>query len=187
METNTKCCAKCKQIKPIQDFHKASHTRDKRQSYCRQCACETTLARQKNKRNEWNEYLRNYVRNRYENDMNFRLAKMLRARLGYVLRSVGTSKSENTFDLIGCSLADFMAYIESKWLKGMTWDNHGEWHIDHIVPISSFNLVDPVEQRRCFHYTNCQPLWAHDNLAKGNRQTTKIRSKKTQKHGKEKS
>ena len=49
----------------------------------------------------------------------------------------------------------------------MTWDNHGEWHIDHIKPCASFDLTDADQQRECFNYTNLQPLWAKDNLSKG--------------------
>ena len=52
----------------------------------------------------------------------------------------------------------------------MSWDNYGQWHIDHIRPCSGFNLLDPIEQRVCFHYTNLQPLWAGDNLKKSNRE-----------------
>ena len=51
----------------------------------------------------------------------------------------------------------------------MTWENHGEWHIDHIKPCSSFNLIDIEEQKQCFHYSNLQPLWKIDNLTKGSK------------------
>ena len=51
----------------------------------------------------------------------------------------------------------------------MSWDNHGEWHIDHIKPISLFDLTKIEEQQICFHYTNLQPLWAKENISKGGR------------------
>ncbi len=60
-------------------------------------------------------------------------------------------------------------YLEGKFTEGMTWENHGTWHIDHRRPICSFNLLDEEEQKKCFHYTNLQPLWATDNLSKGGR------------------
>jgi hypothetical protein len=53
----------------------------------------------------------------------------------------------------------------------MTWENHGRygWHIDHIRPCASFDLADPEQQRKCFHYTNLQPLWASENMRKGDK------------------
>jgi len=87
----------------------------------------------------------------------------------------GTSKSQKTMDLVGCTIQDFMAHLESKFQKGMTWDNYGcgkgKWNMDHIVPCCVFDLTDPVEQKQCFHYTNLQPLWHIDNISK-NRRTT---------------
>ena len=53
----------------------------------------------------------------------------------------------------------------------MTWENYGleTWHLDHIKPVSKFNLLDVDEQKKCFHYTNLQPLWAKDNIKKSNK------------------
>ena len=60
-------------------------------------------------------------------------------------------------------------HLEAQFKPGMTWDNYGlkGWHVDHIRPCASFDLRDPEQQRRCFHYTNLQPLWAEENLKKG--------------------
>lgn len=70
---------------------------------------------------------------------------------------------------IGCSAAEFKKYIESLWTEGMSWNNYGYegWHIDHIKPLSSFDLTSLEEQTKANHYTNLQPLWAKDNYAKG--------------------
>ena len=69
------------------------------------------------------------------------------------------------------SLEDFKKHLESKFKEGMTWDNHTfkGWHIDHIIPCSSFDLTDPKQQEECFHYSNMQPLWWYENLSKGNK------------------
>ena len=79
------------------------------------------------------------------------------------------SKPTKTTDLIGCSISFLMKHLEDLFVDGMTWENYGlyGWHVDHIVPISSFDLTCEKQQKECFHYTNMQPLWAFDNLSKG--------------------
>ena len=76
--------------------------------------------------------------------------------------------------LLGCSPAQYRAYIQARFLPGMTWENYGngegkgegKWEIYHIKPCSSFDLTDPHQQEKCFHYTNTQPLWEIDNRRK---------------------
>lgn len=58
-------------------------------------------------------------------------------------------------------------HLEIKFTKGMSWENYGKWHVDHIKPCAKFDLTKESEQRKCFHYTNLQPLWAIDNFKKG--------------------
>jgi len=77
--------------------------------------------------------------------------------------------------LIGCTTPEFRAHIESLWKEGMTWENYGAgklgevaWQLDHIVPISAFDLTDPEQIAKCFHYTNVQPLWWEENMSKHN-------------------
>ena len=96
---------------------------------------------------------------------------MLRTRIRQVLKTSGSSKSATTIKLVGISVKGLKKYLESKFKTGMTWENYGlyGWHIDHIIPCSSFNFSKPSEQRKCFHYTNLQPLWWYENLAKGSK------------------
>ena len=109
-----------------------------------------------------------YERKRLKTDMNWVLKKRLRNRLRQALK--GISKSKSTMELLGVPHMDFLkTWIECKFKEGMTWENRHLWHIDHIKPCSSFDLTKPEEQAKCFHYTNLQPLWASENLSKGNR------------------
>ena len=76
-------------------------------------------------------------------------------------------KMLNSQELLGTDFETARKHIESLFQPGMSWNNRSEWHIDHIIPCSSFDLKCPVQQRACCHYTNLQPLWAFDNMSKG--------------------
>lgn len=157
-----KCCCSCKEWKPLTDYNKAENHWDNLRNECKNCL---TLWR-KNNRKEIQETNTKYERNRKKLDPEFKMVKTLRSRLGTALNRKNAKKSTKTLDLIGCSISYLMGYLESKFTEGMTWENHGEWHIDHIKPCAKFNLLIEDEQRKCFHYTNLQPLWAKDNLSK---------------------
>jgi hypothetical protein len=81
----------------------------------------------------------------------------------------GTVKRGRTLELVGCSAAAFREHIERQFLPGMTWENKSMWHIDHIVPVSAFDLSSEAAQRACFHYTNTKPMWKADNIKKGDK------------------
>jgi len=102
-----------------------------------------------------------------------RIKKLLSSRIHKAItrNGNGARKAASTMELIGCTIAEVRAYLESKFLPGMTWDNcgHNGWHIDHIRPCDSFNLADPDQQRTCFHFTNLQPLLEAENISKSNR------------------
>lgn len=104
---------------------------------------------------------------RYKQNPIWRATKNLRRRLSFVLN--GRRKYQSSFKLIGCSAEELKIHLEKQFRNGMSWDNYGlyGWHIDHIKPCSSFDLSTEEGQKQCFHYTNLQPLWAHENLAKG--------------------
>lgn len=101
---------------------------------------------------------------RYSNDLEYRILGLLRSRLFAALK--GICKSAKTIELLGCSVKELKIHIESLFKQGMNWNNQGKWHIDHIKPCVSFDLIEPVQQKKCFNYTNLQPLWAKDNHKK---------------------
>ena len=106
-----------------------------------------------------------YIREKYKTDLNYKLTKVLRARIRMALKH--NSKKSRTTELLGASISVVWNYLEKKFKPGMTRKNHGLWHIDHIKPCASFDLTKPEEQAKCFHYTNLQPLWAKENISKG--------------------
>lgn len=110
---------------------------------------------------------RKYYRKRRKNDPYFRLTSSLRTRISEALRKQGTRKTERSLHITGCELDQLLAHLSDRFLPGMTWDNYGKWHVDHIKPCCEFDLTDLEQKRQCFHYTNLQPLWAADNIRKG--------------------
>lgn len=118
-------------------------------------------------RNRRRPYMRKWAADRLRNDPNYRLLSNLRKR---VYNSVKHGfKSAHTMELVGCSIDEVKSHLESQFKEGMSWDNYGKWHIDHIRPCASFDLTKEAEQRACFHYSNLQPLWAVENLSKGDK------------------
>jgi hypothetical protein len=88
----------------------------------------------------------------------------LRSRVRIAIKNQYGKKAYKTIELIGCSIQQLKQHLESLFVEGMSWDNHGEWHIDHIKQCFKFDLTIPEQQKECFHYTNLRPLWAEDNF-----------------------
>lgn len=119
-------------------------------------------------REKVNENQRKYVNRRRKEDVNFRLAHDLRSRLRDVIR--GGNSGSAVRDL-GCSIPELKIYLQNQFKEGMDWGNwtNNGWHIDHIVPVSLFDLTDRNQFLQAAHYTNLQPMWAIDNLKKSNK------------------
>jgi hypothetical protein len=114
-------------------------------------------------------YNKQYRYNREQIDISYKLSNYLRSRLTHAIK--GNFKTGSAVKDLGCSVEELKAYIESKFQEGMSWDNYGfyGWHIDHIRPLASFDLSNPEELKKACHYTNLQPLWAEENLSKGDK------------------
>lgn len=94
-----------------------------------------------------------------------KIAANLRSRLSKAIGRKQKTVSMNEY--LGCSLEELKRHLESQFKAGMTWDNYGEWHIDHIKPLILFDLSDPEQVKQACNYKNLQPLWAKDNISKG--------------------
>ena len=111
-------------------------------------------------------YKRKYNKRKMATCPMFRVVHCLRERLRAALR--GKNKSASTMALLGCTVEELKKHLEKQFVDGMTWENRGTvWHIDHMQPCSLFDLSDQIQQKRCFHYSNLQPLFAFDNMSKG--------------------
>lgn len=111
--------------------------------------------------------IKNRITAKLQKDPIYRLKHTLRVRLNRAITI--NQKSGSAIRDLGCSIEDLKTYFELKFQPGMSWENQGQWHIDHIVPLSRFDLTDREQFLKACHYSNLQPLWAIDNLTKGNR------------------
>ena len=187
-----KTCTKCGETKAVSEFGKNKASKDGLRPDCKACRREQQRARhqanrekvlerkrahyQANKEKicEWqrahyqankekvNERYLAYQKKRYAEDPAYAMVSRLRRRLNNALK--GQAKPASTMELVGCSSEKLCAWLEMHFAEGMTWDNRDKWHIDHIKPIASFE--DPADPD-CWHWSNLQPLWAEDNLRKG--------------------
>jgi hypothetical protein len=114
-----------------------------------------------------------YQKKRYHNDSLFRLQLILRARFRNFLKQNNCRKSGRSFEIFSATPKQIKSHIESQFKDDMTWENQGEWHIDHIIPLDyyakNFDLNDLEVQKKAFNYKNLQPLWAFENLSKSNK------------------
>lgn len=114
------------------------------------------------------QYLNQKQLLRLRNDPQFKMRQRLSGSLRKALKLQGGHKNRSILKYIGCTLEYLKLHMESLFKNGMTWENHGRlWHIDHILPSISFNLLDESEIFKCYHYSNLQPLLIGENLTKG--------------------
>jgi len=164
-----KCCS-CKEWKSLINYNFAKNHWDELRNDCKECISSW----RKDNREQLTQKQLIYEKNRILIDPTFKLVKTLRSRLASALNRRNIEKGFSTMELTGCELPFLKGYLEAKFTEGMTWENHGEWHLDHIKPCCSFDLKNEEEQKKCFHYTNLQPLWAVDNLSKGGKYEASI-------------
>ncbi|CAB4136642.1 hypothetical protein UFOVP309_48 [uncultured Caudovirales phage] len=135
---------------------------------CSRCSSENIKNWRENKNGK--EWMNNYMKDRINTDSLFKFKNKVR---GLIYQSFKRKKNNNwnkktkTENILGCKFEEFKIYIENKFTFGMTWENQGEWHLDHIKPLKLAETEEDVIKLN--HYTNFQPLWAEDNLKKGSK------------------
>jgi hypothetical protein len=192
-EVKTKVCIKCGEDKPLttEYFPKRKDSKDGFRNDCKICSNRYHKERhqipeikkqrsdyQKNNRQRCNfnkrksyykhrdkkiNYGRKYRRKKYNEDPFYKMKSIIRCRVARFI----DRKTKSTSQILGCDWQTFKKHIQNQFQEGMTWDNHGEWHYDHIIPMSSAQTEEEVYKLN--HYTNIQPLWAEDNLKKSDK------------------
>lgn len=126
--------------------------------------------REKN-RCKLNEQKNNYEKNKKKSDPIYKLSSYIRTAIHTCLKERNINKYKKTFELLPYSLDELITHLEKQFADGMSWDNYGKWHVDHIIPISKFNITSVNDESflECWSLNNLRPLWAKDNLSKNNK------------------
>ena len=95
----------------------------------------------------------------------------IRGGLNRMFQRINTVKDQTTLKYVNCTVEEIKIFFEAQFTEGMSWDNYGEWHQDHVRPINSFNVMNKKERMVCFNWRNLQPLWANENLNKSDNYT----------------
>jgi hypothetical protein len=117
------------------------------------------------------ENKRNYEKLRKDNDPIYKLINNFRTAIYQVLKENNVQKNGHYFEILNYSPDELINHLETQFTDGMTWENYGRWHVDHIRPISSFNInqIGDEEFMKCWSLENLQPLWGEDNIRKSNK------------------
>jgi len=137
---------------------------------------------------KWNEYIkeyrdknkekikeikRNYEKTRKANDPLYKLISNFRTAIYTVLKENNLNKYGHYFEILQYSPEQLVEHLEKQFVDGMTWENYGEWHVDHKLPITYFNFkeVGDEEFLKCWGLDNLQPMWGDENIKKSNKVT----------------
>ena len=155
---------------PCANFRK----KEKRREADRQCERQRRLnnpdfVRSQDRKSKQKRYedIKKSRKIRYFTDNDFRLKILLRTRVNRALKN--NQKAGSAVRDLGCSIEELKLHLEKQFQPEMTWENQGQWHIDHIIPLCFFDLTNREQFLKACHYTNLQPLWAFDNLVKSSR------------------
>lgn len=172
-----KKCIKCNEIKHFSLFYKRG---DGLQSYCKSCVRQYNKKNSKRisklrsdyyykNKNKLNEYRVKYDKDRKSYDPLYKFNKSIRKYIKNAIKRAGCNKKSKTANILGLTPKRFREYLESKFKTGMSWDNYGDWHIDHIIPMAA--AKNEFEAEILNHHLNLQPMWADNNLKKSDSYT----------------
>lgn len=196
----SKTCTKCKQLKLLAEFCQKKASKDGLEYWCKSCTKEyrkinkDKIKKYEKKRRKANkeynkkyyyqnleyykkygkEYRKNnhrseYYRKKRQKDAQYRLNKNISRAIRFSLQS--NKNNRHWKDLVDYNLEELRTHLEKQFKDGMSWNNYGEWHIDHIIPLSAYNFDSPdhIDFKRAWNLKNLQPLWASENLSKQNK------------------
>jgi hypothetical protein len=188
----TKTCNKCQQVKSIDDFPTDKYTKGGVRYECRMCHNAYAREYKRKKKScipthaipsvsldavpigtgKWDKekervYMNNYMKHRYKTNVNYNVKSRLAARIRQCMYNSDFTK-HRTMEHVGCTVDFFRKWIESLFTNGMSWNNMGKWHFDHIRPCDSYDFNNLAHVSECFNWSNIRPLMGCENIRKSN-------------------
>lgn len=169
-----KICQKCNLEKDFSKFHTTRKSSDGVYNTCKDCWPKSTWTREKARLSERKYYENNKEKvrakwRRQGQNINRRVRNSLNSRIRESLLNFGNKKDNVTRSYLGCSFNYLRKWIEFQFDNDMSWDNYGQWHLDHVTPVATFDLSNDANIRDCFHWSNLRPCWATQNIQKGDK------------------
>ena len=173
MSEQNKVCSHCRILKPFNDFANNRSTYDGKQGQCKECHKQSLTNSYRKYREQRIANQMKYNKNRYHTDESYRIQCLLRTRLHNALNNQSAHTVHvPTLELIGCTIAFLRCWLEYTKKFYVPQEYTDTLHIDHFIPISSFNLNDPEQQKQSMHWSNLRYLTAEENHIKSNKQPT---------------
>lgn len=168
-----KVCKTCNIEKELSEFPQGKRYKNGRRPICYGCFYiqQKDCIKKYRSGEKFKKKRKSYYDN-YMKDELYRIKCSIRSRLHLILKNKGMIKSASTEKILGCSFEFLISFLETKFVDGMSWENYGDWHVDHIIPLSS--SITEEDLYKLSHYSNLQPLWAKDNLKKSNKSPTSM-------------
>lgn len=168
----TKSCNTCNTSKPLSEFKTTSRSTDGHFHKCKSCWKPTEWTKEKQHESEkrYCDKNKEKLKLKWQKDgqnLSRKIKSRLSNRIKDALKAISLTKNNKTMSYLGCSHIQLRQWFEFLFLEGMTWDNIGQWHIDHVVPCASFDLTKPEDIESCFNWKNIRPCWQKENLEKG--------------------
>ena len=190
-----KRCTKCGETKPLDEFYLSKRMKDGHGCWCKKCLREWYKGDLEKHREQSQNWRKRHPEKYKECYQNWRKRHPEKYRESYlaagkkrrstpdgklndvVSREIrksmkqGRKNGRNWEELVGYTIGKLMKHLEKQFKDGMSWDNHGKWHIDHKVPISAFNYKTPddIDFKKCWALKNLQPMWSNENIKKSNK------------------
>ena len=179
----SKFCKLCNKNKEVVHFKSTNKSSDGYYHTCNECWKPKEWNKEKERESHRKYAIKNpdKIKEKYKRQSKNINRRMRNSMTKRIIQAMQAKKCYKTVKYIGCDIAYLRKWIEYQFEENMTFDNYGEWHIDHVTPCASYNLDNNDDVFACFNWTNLRPCWAKDNIIKGDKVIPELIKKQKEK------